>query len=259
MEDESMATTRSRKSALAALAAAALFLAALPAAAAEAEANGAKTLLAKASSAIGEDNAWTSRVETGIHIAWDTPGWGTLKADYTRAVKKPDKLKIDQDNSAYDHPFYRMYYYNGGDAWYVVNLNIGRSPNVTANMKNLIERVDGIAYYLAACDTFFAVPEVPGDSLLSGAGLLRAGCVLRGDTVLWDIDAKTHLPARRIEPATDRVFILEDYRDSHGFLVPFHVTVYAGGRKAEEFLWSAIAFDEAIDDALFEENRPQAQ
>ncbi len=234
-------------------------LAALASAAVRAEEPGAKALLERASKALGEDKTWTTRLERGIHIAWDTPGWGTLKADYLRAVKKPDKVKIDQDNSAYDHPFYRTYYCNGGDAWYVVNLNVGRSPNVAANMKSLLERVDGVAFYLSACDTFFSIPAVPDDSLLAGEGLLRAGCVLAGDTVLWDVDAKTGAPARRIERKTNRVFILEDYRRIGERLVPFHVTVYAGGAKAEEFLWESVTFDETIEDAVFEENRPPAQ
>ena len=238
---------------------AAMLLAAFAPAAAGAEESGAKALLERASKALGEDKAWTTRLEQGLHIAWDTPGWGTLKADYTRAVKKPDKLKIDQDNSAYDHPFYRMYYCNGGDAWYVVNLNIGRSPNVTANMISLLERVDGLAFYLSACDTFFAAPVVPDDSLLAGEGLLRAGCVLNGDTVLWDVNAKTGAPARRIERKTNRVFILDDYRRIGERLVPFHVTVYADGAKAEEFQWESVTFDETIEDAVFEENRPPAQ
>jgi hypothetical protein len=225
----------------------------------KATASPARILLEKSSKALGENRPWTTRVEKGLHIAWNTEGWGTLKADYTRSVKKPDKLKIDQDNSAYDHPFFRMYYYNGGDAWYMTNLIPGRNPQVTANMKALVERVDGIAYYLAACDTFFGVAQVPGDSLLPGQGLARAGCVLRGDTTLFDVDAKTHILARRIENKGARFYILEDYRDVKGHAVPFHITVYDGGKKTNEFLWREITFDERLDDAMFDENRPPKQ
>lgn len=219
----------------------------------------AKSLLEKASKALGEDKPWTTRVERGLHIEWDTEGWGTLKADYTRSIKKPDKLKIDRDNSAYDHPFFRMYYYNGGDAWYVTNLNPGRNPQVTASMKNLLDRVDGIAFYVAACDTFFTAPAAPGDTLLPGAELLRAGCVLKGDTTLFDVDAKTHLLRRRIENKGARVSIFEDYRKDDGRMVPFHVIVYDAGKKTNEFVWEEISFDVAIDDAIFEENRPPKQ
>jgi hypothetical protein len=221
--------------------------------------NPAKSLLEKASKALGEDKPWTTRVEHGLQIAWNTEGWGTLKADYTRSIKKPDKLKIDQDNSAYDHPFFRAYYYNGGDAWSMVNLNSGRNPQVTANMKTLLDRVDGVAFYLAACDTFFTAPAAPGDTLLSGAGLLRAGCVLRGDTTLFDVEAKTHLLNRRIENKGTRVSIFEDYRKDDGRMVPFHVTVYDAGKKTNEFVWEEIKFDGTLDDAIFEENRPPKQ
>jgi hypothetical protein len=219
----------------------------------------AKSLLIKASKALGEDKPWTTRVEKGLHIEWDTEGWGTLKADYTRSIKKPDKVVIDRDNSAYDHPFFRTYYYNGGDAWYVTNLNPGRSPQVTASMKTLLERVDGIAFYIAACDTFFAAPAAPGDSLLPGAKLLRAGCVLKGDTTLFDVDAKTHLLRRRIENKGARVSIFEDYRRDDGRMVPFHVAVFDAGKKTNEFFWKKIAFDVPLDDAMFEENRPPKQ
>ena len=149
-----------------------------------------------------------------------------------------------------------MYYANGGDAWYTVNLNAGRNPQVTANMKALLERVDGIAFYLSACDTFFSGAPVPDDSLLSGKGLLRAGCVLKGDTTIFDIDAKTQYLTRRIENKGARVYILEDYRDVSGHSVPFHITVYDAGKKTNEFLWREITFDEKLDDAMFEENRP---
>jgi len=221
--------------------------------------NPAKSILEKASKALGEQKTWTTRVEKGLQITWNTPGWGTLKADYTRCIKKPDKLKIDMDNSAYDHPFFRMYYYNGGDAWYVTNLVPGRNPTVSANMKNLIERVDGIAFYLAACDTFFNVPNIPDDSLLSGTGLERAGCVFGGDTVLFDINKKTNLLVRRIENKGKRVSIFEDYRNARGRKMPFHITVYDAGAKSNEFLWKEIAFDRKLNDSIFEENRPPKQ
>ena len=219
----------------------------------------AKSLLGEASKTLGENKPWTTRVEHGLQIAWNTEGWGTLRADYTRSIKKPDKLKIDQDNSAYDHPFFRAYYYNGGDAWSMVNLNSARNPQVTANLKALLERVDGIAFYLSACDTFFTVPQIPPDSLLPGTGLLRAGCVLKGDTTLFDVDAKTHVLKRRIENKGARAYILEDYREIQGRRFPFHVTVYDAGKKTNEFLWKEITFDAKLDDAMFEENRPPKQ
>ncbi len=218
-----------------------------------------KSLLEKASKALGEDKAWTTRVEKGLEIAWNTEGWGTLRADYSRYVKKPDKLKIDRDNSAYDHPFFRAYYYNGGDAWSMANLNAARNPQTTANLKTLLDRVDGIAFYLAACDTFFTAPPPAADTLLSDAKLLRAGCVLKGDTTLFDVDAKTHVLKRRIENKGNRVYIFDDYRKGGARLTPYHVSVYDGGKLANEFLWKEVSYDVEIDDAIFEEYRPPKQ
>ena len=222
-------------------------------------ANPAKSLLEKASKALGEDKPWTTRVEKGLFIEWDTEGWGTLRADYTRSIKKPDKLKVDQDNSAYDHPFFRVYYYSGGEAWGIVNLTTRQSPQLTATLKTLIDRVDGIAFYVAACDTFFTAAPVPDDSVLSGKDLVRAGCVLKGDTILFDVQKETNLLMRRIESKGTRSFVFENYENVQGHRMPFHVLVYDKGRKASEYQWKTITFDEKLDDAMFEEDRPPKQ
>lgn len=219
----------------------------------------AKSLLEKASKALGEDTPWTTRVEKGLFIEWDTEGWGTLRADYTRSIKKPDKLKIDQDNSAYDHPFFRLYYYSGGEAWGIVNLTVRQSPQLTANLKTLLDRIDGVAFYVAACDTFFMAAPVPDDSILPGNDLVRAGCVLKGDTILFDVQKKTNLLMRRIENKGTRSFVFQNYENVRGHRMPFHVLVYDNGRKASEYQWKAITFDEKLDDAIFEEDRPPKQ
>jgi hypothetical protein len=221
--------------------------------------DGAKAILEKASQALGEKEAWKTRVERGLFIEWDTEGWGTLRAAYTRYIEKPDKMKIDQDNSAYDHPFFRTYYYNAGEGWAVVNLTVRQNPQLTANLRATIEKADGVSYYLANCDTFFTPSAVPDDSLLSGKGLERAGCVLKGDSVLFDVVAATNLPARRIENKGARTYLFDDYRQIQGREVPFHVTVYDRGKKTGEFLWNSVAFDEKLDNAIFEENRPPKQ
>lgn len=250
-----------KRAPLAAVAAAAL-LVSLPALAAAAPAkepkSEARALLDRASKTMGESKAWTTRIERGLERQGNT-GWGDLRADYTRWIKKPDKAKIDQDNSAYDHPFFRAYVLNGKEAWSMANLNARMNPPLVATFTSLIERADGIVYYLNAADTFFTVPVVPDDSTLAGRGLLRAGCVLRGDTTFFDIDAKTHLLRRRIEGAAKRVYVLDDYRKVSGHRVPFHVVVYDNGVLSSDFRWNEVLFDVEIDDAIFDEYRPFAQ
>lgn len=218
----------------------------------------AKNLIAKSVEAMGGEKAargWATRTGKG-HLVSVWPGWGTLHADCRHYVKKPDKIKMDNDYSAYDHPFFFTYYYNGGDAWYMVNLNSRRSPRLTANMERAMERVDGIAYFLAECDTFFLVEEVPDDSLVTGSTVERAGCVHEGDTILFDFCRKSHLPVRRIENSGTRHTIYEDYRMTGGLKVPFHTTTYENGAKNEEYTWEEIKLNEEIDDAIFEEDRP---
>ena len=132
---------------------------------AQQEKDPAKRLLAKAVKKMGgleKTRGWNTRIERG-KLTQVRPGWGTLEADCAFYVKKPGKLKMDQDFSAYDHPFYFEYYYNDGDAWAVVNANTHQNPRITENLAEFMEDVDGLAYYFDVCDTFFRVDQVADD------------------------------------------------------------------------------------------------
>jgi hypothetical protein len=224
------------------------------------ETDPAKRPIARAIKAIGgikRASGWTTRTEKGLlKVNW--PGWGHLQADCSRFVKKPDKIKIDRDFSAYDHPFFQNYYYNAGEGWYMVNLNSRQSPQITERLREYMTTIDDIAYYAAQCDTFFLVPDVPDDSLLASESFERVGCIHEGDTVLYDIDRDSHLPVRKIENGTT-VSMMEDYRKTCGMKVPYRVTVYENGRKSQEYLWEEITFNKEISDEIFEEHRPPKQ
>jgi len=223
------------------------------------DADMAKKLMAKSVEAMGgveKATSWNTRIDTG-HLVSIWEGWGTLNANCTQHTKKPDKMKIDQDYSAYDHPFFMTYYCNGGDVWVNVNLGIRQHPRYTTQMTNTMRRVDGLAYYLTTCDTVYLVNDVPDDSLFVGSSLSRVGVVDQGDTLLFDIDTTTWLPVRRIEEGGNTHVIMEDYREVAGLKVPFHITGYHGGVKATEYTWEDVSFDKPIDDALFEEDRPK--
>ena len=198
--------------------------------------------------------AWETRIETGrLTSNWE--GWGTLRANCGRWVKKPDKMKLDQDYSAYDHPFFFAYYYNGGEVWAMVNLGVRQHPRYTARMTDAMKKVDGLSYFVSECDTFFEVPEVPGDSLIPAADIHRVGVVDNGDTTFIDIDRNTHLMRRTIDSSGSHT-LLEDYRSINGRMVAFHVVTYQNGTVSSEYVWEDIRFDEPIDDAIFEEYRP---
>jgi outer membrane lipoprotein-sorting protein len=217
-----------------------------------------KALIAESVKALGgakRTTAWKTRAETGLfQTTW--PGWGNLSAACTRLVKKPDKLKIDRDFSAYDHPFFQTYFYNGGDAWMIINLNTRQYPTLASNLEDYLETVDGLPYYYAACDSFFLETEIPDDSLYAGATLDRVGLVHDGDTILYDLGKENHLPARIIENGGSRHTVLDDYRKVNGMQVPFHITVFENGMKQAEYTWEEIQFNKKIEDSLFEEGRP---
>lgn len=219
-------------------------------------ADSAKKLLLESLETMGGEKVagWETRVEKGLLTAhWE--GWGTLRADCGRWVKKPDKMKIDQDFSTYNHPFFFAYYYNGGEVWAMVNLGVRQHPRYTARMTDAMNKVDGLSYFVSECDTFFLVSELPGDSLISAADIERVGVVDDGDTVFVDIDRKTRFLRRTIDKDGSHT-LLDDYRTVGGRMVPFHVVTYENGKKSSEYVWEAIKFDEPIDDAVFEEYRP---
>jgi hypothetical protein len=198
---------------------------------------------------------WDTRVEKGLlKVNW--PGWGHLTANCSRYVKKPYHAKIDNDFTAYDHPFYMTYYCDADTAWSVVNMNVRQSSRISSFMKEFIEKANGLAYYLSHSDTFLTVMDVPEDSLIDVSSVERAGVVMEGDTILFDIHSETHLLTRMIDEGGQRQTIYMGYRKTSGPKVPFRVTVYQNGKKVEERIWKEIKFDQEIDPAIFREDKP---
>ncbi|MFO7915499.1 MAG: hypothetical protein R6U43_07385 [Candidatus Krumholzibacteriales bacterium] len=210
----------------------------------------------KALGGLEKTTGWKTRIQRGI-LKTEFPGWPNLKADYTVHVKKPDRIRMDQNFAAYDHPFYYTYYGNGPDVWAVVNLNVRQSERYTSMIHQALEAVDGLPYYYSACDTFFVAAEQPDDSLIAGYRVERVGCVLEGDTILYDLDMGTHLPVRRIEVSSSRQELMEDYRETAGIMVPYKLTRYAGGRERNRVQWKEVIFGAEIPDSLFLEFKPE--
>jgi hypothetical protein len=217
-----------------------------------------RALIEQAVKAVGGEKnaaAWKTLVETGeLTVHW--PGWGTPRAKCTLKVKRPDKLILDQDFSAYDHPFFFTYYYNAGDVWAIVNLGVRQSPRYTQAITRALNNAGGMYYYLSECDTFFVIPDVPDDSLVTSAEIDRVGIVDNGDTVMVDLDKKTHLPVRLLRDGGAEQALFADYKKTGSIKMPFKMTVYQGGAVSAEYVWEEIKFDEPIDDKLFEEHRP---
>ena len=220
----------------------------------------AKKLLQESLDAAGGEKAhksWQTMLAKGeLTVHWE--GWGTPKADVTGWIKRPDKMVLDQDFSANDHPFYFTYYYNGGDVWAIVNMGVRENPRYTSFMTRSLKNAHGVYYYLTECDTMWVVPEVPDDSLVTGSTIDRVGVVDKGDTLFLDLDKKTHMPVRKVEDGGDQHTIFEAWHKAHGDLMrPYRVTVYQGGAVAAEYVWETFEFDVPMADGLFEEQRPE--
>lgn len=224
-------------------------------------ANPARAIVAKSVEKTGgakKARKWTTRIERG-HMVANWPGWGELHANYTRWVKKPDKMKIDQDFTAFDHPFFFTYYYNAGDVWAVVNLGARQNERYTKRMTKNMRTADGLAYYAAECDTFWLVTDVADDSLVAASSIDRVGIADHGDTVLFDLDKKSRLPVRRIEDRGAVQVLFDDYRQTPAGEIAHHLTIYQQGVKSEEHVLEEIVFGEKIDDAIFDELRPKTE
>lgn len=202
-----------------------------------------------------EMTGWSTRSQYGVMEA-EWPGWGHLTATTVRHVEKPDMAYIDNDFSAYDHPFYFTYYLDGEEAWQVVNLGVRQSEDLTDRMKEYIRKADGLAYYADLCDTFIVLASPSGDSLLPEKNIVRIEGRAGADTLLFDIDRETGFLLRTVDVKDARRTLYEDYRQCGELMLPYHETVYKEGVKTEEFTWKSIVFDEPIDRAIFEENRP---
>jgi len=202
---------------------------------------------------------WKTRIEEGTFIAWNTPGWGTLRANYTRIVKKPDRIKIDQDYSAYDHPFFRTFYYLDGDAWVVTNLVPRRSERTKQLMEDFLKKADWLAYYLDASKEIFSMDAPADDSLIAGKSLYRVCCATEEDSTILDIDRISFLPLRQIDSHGQRHRIFDDYKNVQGRNLPFRIIIFENGKKTQEMIWDSIEFDKTVSDSIFSENRPPEQ
>ena len=149
------------------------------------------------------------------------------------------------------------YYYNKGEVWAVVNLGVRQNERYTERITKSMKTIDGLAYYLAECDTFYLVTNAVDDSLVAAAGIDRVGVVDRGDTVLFDLDKQTHLVVRRIEDRGAVQVLFDDYRDKNGVKLPYRMRVYQGDGRTEEVVFEDYLIDEKIDGAVFEEFRPK--
>jgi hypothetical protein len=213
----------------------------------------------KALGGLEKATGWKTSVNKGLMMT-NWPGWGDLQADCTYFIQKPDMMVLDQDYSAYDHPFFFRYTYNAGEAWVMVNLGVRQNPRYNTMLEKGLKTVDGIAYYLEHSDTLYIVPVVEPDTILTGIDFTRIAAIEGTDTVFFDIDNSTCLPVRAIEKGDQGGWnhsIYDDYRTVNGYLVPFHETTYVNGAKNREMTWKSIEFDVEIDSAEFEKNRPE--
>jgi hypothetical protein len=214
----------------------------------------------KALGGIEAATGWKTSVSRGLLKA-NWPGWGELQAECTYYIQKPDKIVLDQDFSAYDHPFFFRYTYNAGEAWVMVNLSVRQNPRYNEMLEKGLRRVDGVAYFLENSDSLFIVEDVSPDSLLAGIEFARIGAIDGSDTIYYDLDTRTWLPVRsmdRNERGGWNHNVYGDYREVDGYQVPFQETTYVDGAKNRELIWRSIEFDVHIDPEEFEKNRPRS-
>jgi len=165
-------------------------------------------------------------------------------------------VKIDQDFSAFDHPFFRTYHYYKGDSWAQVNLVTRKSERVKIALEEFLANLDWVAYYLNSSDEISTTDINGSDSIIAGKEYYRVLCTGKSDTAILDIEKNKFLPLRLIEPTKKRQTIYEDFRSVNKRTLPFHIIIYDKGKKTQEFIWERIEFDKNIPDTIFVENQP---
>jgi hypothetical protein len=123
-------------------------------------------------------------------------------------------------------------------------------------MTRAMKNTESVYYFLTECDTFWVVPDVPDDSLVAGSSVVRVGIADEGDTILVDLDKKSHLPVRQVEAGGSQHTLFAAWKAVGGVQRPHMVTVYRNGAVAAEYVWDEIKFDVPLSDDLFEEHRP---
>jgi len=197
----------------------------------------------------------------------------TYHAAYKVMAKAPGKLRVEHDLTADRGRRFDEYFLNDGTAWMRRSLVVGRAD--AKRLQRWLDQCYGPAHYTQYAGQMtlepdevveWKVPEEPGSRTLKVVDSRPAWVVrvTRGEarTDLY-FDKERFYLLQEVHyqgdtPEMRRVY--RDFKDVNGVTFPTKINEFTFGRQGETLALpitqTSVKYDEAIEDWLFEEDRP---
>ncbi len=226
----------------------------------------AQDVLAKSIQAHGGDKltTWKTMVVEGTIEMQDGIAY---HAAYRLWAKMPGKLRVEHDLTADRGRRFDQYFLNGGVSWMRRNLIVGTVR--PARMQGWLDQCAGVARYAKHGAAFtlqpdavvqWQVPADPGSNTLKvvesrPAWVLRA--TIDGAQVELHIDKERFFLLQETTPDSRRVF--SGFTNFAGRMLPTKINEFAKTRQGETLTpitWKSVKYDVAVEDWLFDEDKP---
>jgi hypothetical protein len=215
----------------------------------------AKEIVEKSVKAYGGFNKltqWKTMVLKGVIIS-DRSEAIKMKGALTRYTVKPDKLRIDQDFTAFEpNAEIRSYIYNNDQAWAIANLIPFYSNNYKPSMKAALDRVDGMAFYLKKSKSLLLLPE----QIINNKPEHVIESITENDTTFLYIDKKTYFLVQ--DSLKNTKMLYSSFKKFDGIYYPtaYDQVVYTPQRMVvNKFKIDKVQYNVKIDPKLFEEEK----
>jgi hypothetical protein len=191
----------------------------------------------------------------------------TYHAAYRLWAKRPGRLRVEHDLTADRGRRFDQYFLNDGVAWMRRSLIVGTVP--VTRIQRWLDQCSGVAFYAQHSAAFVLQPDAvvrwqappePG-STTPGVVESRPAWVLHatidGAAVDLYIDKERFLLLQEVTPDGRRVY--SGFTAFAGRTLPTKINEYTRGRQGETLTpitWKSVRYDVAVEDWLFDEDKP---
>jgi hypothetical protein len=197
---------------------------------------------------------WKSMKLTG-EIIMDQTKAIKMRGTLSRVAVKPDKLRIDQDFTAFEpNNVFRTYIYNKDEGWAIINLIPYYSDSYKSSLKTTLDKSDGVAYYLKNSLAL----NLKQETKINGKSLYVLESVQEKDTSYLFIDKNKYFLVR--DSLRNVTMVYNEFKDVDGAIIPvkYDQIVYSPQRIAtHKFKIDKAEFNTDIDPTIFEEEKPK--
>jgi hypothetical protein len=226
----------------------------------------AQDVLARSIQAHGGDKltTWKTMVVEGTI---DVVDGVTYHAAYRLWAKRPVKLRVEHDLTADRGRRFDQYFLNGGVAWVRRSLIVGTVP--VARMQRWFDQCSGVASYAAHSAAFALLPDgvvewqappVAGSTapkVVESRPVFVLHATIDGAAVDLYIDKERFFLLQEVTPEGRRVF--SGFTNFSGRTLPTRINEFTRGRQGETLTpisWKSVKYDVAVEDWLFDEDKP---